>query len=164
MVANLTGLPVGRNLRAAFSETPNLGQYLRWEAALEEMRTYHAVPPAFRAMVLRRFAAAVPRILSASPWVTMFGGSVCDPDVARDENFRCRLSFPSHCGTLKDILAGPNARPCTAYSIKIFPLAWQPATTAVRDDWVLVAVILVSRSGSALQMRRCCVSVARRAW
>jgi hypothetical protein len=80
-------------LRAAFSDTPNLGQYLRWQAALEEIRAYHAVPPAFRIMALRRFAAAVPRIIAVTPWVNAFVGSVRDPDLARDAEFAAPTIF-----------------------------------------------------------------------
>lgn len=35
-------------LRRHFPRRPNVGQWLRWEAALEEMRLYHAVPKEFR--------------------------------------------------------------------------------------------------------------------
>lgn len=35
-------------LRRHFPPRPNIGQWLRWEAALEEMRLYHAVPKQFR--------------------------------------------------------------------------------------------------------------------
>ena len=47
-------------LRDAFPAAANIGQWLRWEAALAEMRDYHAVPATFRASVLRRFAQTQP--------------------------------------------------------------------------------------------------------
>ena len=41
--------PAGwHELRGHFPPRPNIGQWLRWEAALEEMRLYYAVPKQFR--------------------------------------------------------------------------------------------------------------------
>jgi hypothetical protein len=46
-----------RHVRALLPHTMNLGQALRWAAALEEMRRYFAVPDHFRARALTAFAA-----------------------------------------------------------------------------------------------------------
>jgi hypothetical protein len=56
-----------RALRSCFPARANLGQWLRWEAALEEIRAYHAVPGPFRLRVLTRFGQAVERIMASSP-------------------------------------------------------------------------------------------------
>jgi hypothetical protein len=53
-------------LRAAFPATPNYGQWLRWEVALEEMRRYFEVPATFRDAVLGEFADVMPRMIAAS--------------------------------------------------------------------------------------------------
>lgn len=45
-----------RGVRAGLPQSMNFGEWLRWEAALEEMRAYFAVPSAFRAAGLQRFA------------------------------------------------------------------------------------------------------------
>jgi len=54
-------------IRAQFTAPPNFGQWLRWEAALEEMRAFYAVPEAFRRSALARFGEAVSQILESSP-------------------------------------------------------------------------------------------------
>jgi len=46
-------------LRDRFSHRFNFGQWLRWEAALEEMRLYYAVPANFRDRVARLFGEAM---------------------------------------------------------------------------------------------------------
>ena len=53
-------------LREALPAHANHGQWLRWEAALEEMDAYFAVPQDFRDGVLQAFAAVVPRRIGAS--------------------------------------------------------------------------------------------------
>jgi hypothetical protein len=54
-------------LRAQFPVRQNFGQWLRWEAALEEIRTYYAVPDHFRLEALKMFHEGVERIVKASP-------------------------------------------------------------------------------------------------
>ena len=56
-----------RALRSCFPVRANLGQWLRWEAALEEIRAYHAVPGPFRRRALTGFGEAVERIMASSP-------------------------------------------------------------------------------------------------
>jgi hypothetical protein len=80
--------------RYGFPPVPNIGQWLRWEAALEEMRAYHAVPLEFRTQALARFAAAIPALIAASPELVLHGGAVADPDPSRDEEFSAPTIFP----------------------------------------------------------------------
>jgi hypothetical protein len=54
-------------LRSQFQIRANLGQWLRWEAALEEIRAYYAVPDQFRRQALTTFGAGVARIIASSP-------------------------------------------------------------------------------------------------
>jgi hypothetical protein len=54
-------------LRDGLPSVPNIGQWLRWEATLEEMHAYFAVPATFRSDVLEIFAARVPELIAVSP-------------------------------------------------------------------------------------------------
>ena len=54
-------------LRSRFPIRANFGQWLRWEAALEEIRAYHRVPDAFRQSALAVFGEGVQRIVAATP-------------------------------------------------------------------------------------------------
>jgi len=80
--------------RSGFPSAQNFGQWLRWEAALEEMRAYHVVPVEFRIRALARFAMAIPALIAASRVVVLYGDSVCDTDTARDEEFTAPTIFP----------------------------------------------------------------------
>jgi hypothetical protein len=54
-------------LRSGFPIRANLGQWLRWEAALEEIRAYYSVPDEFRQLALTTFGEGVARIIESSP-------------------------------------------------------------------------------------------------
>jgi hypothetical protein len=54
-------------LRSRFPVRANLGQWLRWEAALEEIRSYYSVPEQFRRLALATFGNGVERIIASSP-------------------------------------------------------------------------------------------------
>jgi hypothetical protein len=56
-----------RSLRSNFPIRANFGQWLRWEAALEEIRAYYEVPCEFRARALMDFGDGVRRIIASSP-------------------------------------------------------------------------------------------------
>jgi hypothetical protein len=56
-----------RSLRSQFPIRTNFGQWLRWEAALEEIRAYFEVSDEFRARALTDFGAGVQRIIASSP-------------------------------------------------------------------------------------------------
>lgn len=53
-------------LRTQFSGRPNFGPWLRWEAALEEMRAYYAVPESFRRTALAVLGQGMTRLIAAS--------------------------------------------------------------------------------------------------
>jgi hypothetical protein len=55
------------NLRSRFPIRINFGQWLRWEAALEEIGAYYRVPDDFRLMALSNFGHGVERIIASSP-------------------------------------------------------------------------------------------------
>ena len=54
-------------LRTRFPVRANFGQWLRWEAALEEIRCYYDIPAADRLMALTIFDEGVKRIIASSP-------------------------------------------------------------------------------------------------
>ena len=56
-----------RGIRDQLPTTPNFGQWLRWEAALEEIRAYRSVPASFRHSAFERFATAVTQIIASAP-------------------------------------------------------------------------------------------------
>jgi hypothetical protein len=53
-------------LRSCFPVRANLGQWLRWEAALDEIRAYYGVPDEFRRLALATFGKGVERIIASS--------------------------------------------------------------------------------------------------
>jgi hypothetical protein len=54
-------------LRSRFPSRANLGQWLRWEAALEEIRAYYGLPDEFRLKALAIFGEGAARIIESSP-------------------------------------------------------------------------------------------------
>jgi hypothetical protein len=54
------------SIRACFPAKANFGQWLRWEAALEEMRLYYAIPASFREHVRASLAVHVARLIKMS--------------------------------------------------------------------------------------------------
>jgi hypothetical protein len=71
-------------LRSRFPVRTNFGQWLRWEAALEEIRAYYDVPDEFRLAALTMFSQGVQRIIAASPLLRLLPpqrpAAGCDDD------------------------------------------------------------------------------------
>jgi hypothetical protein len=84
--------PKAWTLRSRFSNRPNLGQWLRWEAALEEIGAYYRVPADFRASALRQLCDGVERLMARSPSLgpVAAGGSA----YRGDDEFSCPTIFP----------------------------------------------------------------------
>jgi hypothetical protein len=80
-------------LRSRFESRPNLGQWLRWEAALEEIRTYYRVPDAFRAMALRQLRAGIESLIMLSPSLRLVGPGTKAGGI-EDEEFVHATIFP----------------------------------------------------------------------
>jgi hypothetical protein len=80
-------------LRQRFESRANFGQWLRWEAALEEIRAYYEVPAAFRAMALRELSAGIESLIALSPSLRLIGPDA-GTSVADDEEFREGTIFP----------------------------------------------------------------------
>jgi hypothetical protein len=82
------------DLRAALPSRANLGQWLRWVSAIEEMRAYFAVPGSFREFALAQFADVVPRLIAAETCLQplLFDGEIADD--GDDEEMTSRTIFP----------------------------------------------------------------------
>jgi hypothetical protein len=66
--ASRSDWPIGlATWRSAFESRPNIGQWLRWEAALAEISDYYRVPAAFRTLALRELGAAISSRVALSP-------------------------------------------------------------------------------------------------
>ncbi len=91
--ANRSDWPKGWRLRSRFESRANLGQWLRWEAALEEIGAYYQVPDAWRMRALREFRTCIENLIALSPSLRLIGS---DPDAADigDEEFREATIFP----------------------------------------------------------------------
>ena len=80
-------------LRARFPVRTNFGQWLRWEAAIEEIGAYYRVPDSFRHAVLKAFGEAIERLIAASPWLDLLPWQRLLDD-ADEEMAAARRSFP----------------------------------------------------------------------
>jgi hypothetical protein len=79
-------------LRSRFESRPNLGQWLRWEAALEEIKGYYAIPDAWRATALREYRAGIEDLVALSSSLRLTGVGVAA--AAEDEEFAEPTIFP----------------------------------------------------------------------
>jgi hypothetical protein len=80
-------------LRSRFSNQPNLGQWLRWEASLEEIGAYYRIPAAFRTSALTQLRDGVTSLMERSPSFHLVAAS----DTAQgddDEEFSCPTILP----------------------------------------------------------------------
>ncbi|HEX4177476.1 MAG TPA: hypothetical protein VHY57_03525 [Rhizomicrobium sp.] len=77
-------------LRNRFSHRFNFGQWLRWEAALEEMHLYYAVPRDFRQHVAQIFTEEMQCLVGSSPELAFLDGGA-DFAPARPTIFPVRL-------------------------------------------------------------------------
>jgi hypothetical protein len=91
--ASRSDWPEAWALRSRFSARPNLGQWLRWEAAVEEIKAYYRVPAAFRHSALRQLRDGVESLMARSLSLrpVAASGSARDSD---DEEFACPTIFP----------------------------------------------------------------------
>lgn len=82
------------NLRSYFPIRSNFGQWLRWEAALEEITSYYRVPDEFRLMALTTFGKGVERIIASSPSLGLLPPQQRSGDTGGDEELAQRTIFP----------------------------------------------------------------------
>jgi hypothetical protein len=74
-----------RRLRSRFPIRANFGQWLRWEAALEEIRAYYEVPGEFRRSALAGFGCGVERIIASSPSLCLLPPQPRDGEAGLDD-------------------------------------------------------------------------------
>jgi len=78
--------------RSAFGSRPNIGQWLRWEAALSEMTAYYRLPDAFRELALRELGATIASLIMLSPSLGLVASAPKTSD--QDEEFAHATIFP----------------------------------------------------------------------
>ncbi|MGZ5871536.1 MAG: hypothetical protein ACXWKP_05425 [Bradyrhizobium sp.] len=117
------------NLRSRFPIRANFGQWLRWEAALEEITAYYRVPDEFRLMALTSFGEAVERIIASSPSLRLLPPQQRPGEAgADDEELARRTIFPFV------IRHGNRVRPLEACRALYRALARGAADAAFADD------------------------------
>jgi len=82
------------SLRSGFPVRQNFGPWLRWEAALEEIRAYYAIPDEFRAAALTAFGEGAERIIASSPSLVSLPPQQRSGDDADDEELARPTIFP----------------------------------------------------------------------
>lgn len=80
-------------LRDRLESRANLGQWLRWEAALAEMAAYFAVPAAFRSHAVRELGRGIEDLIMLSPSLQGMSRPAPTP-TADDEEFSGATIFP----------------------------------------------------------------------
>ncbi len=80
-------------LRGRLESRANLGQWLRWEAALAEMTAYHAVPAAFRRHAVTALGRGIQDLITLSPSLRPLPHPSRVP-AADDEEFSEPTIFP----------------------------------------------------------------------
>jgi hypothetical protein len=81
--------------KASLTNALNVGQYLRWVAAEEEMRCYFAVPLHYRKKALAQFAAMVPRMIARHASFELLPECVDETwDDGDNEELAVRTIFP----------------------------------------------------------------------
>jgi hypothetical protein len=78
--------------RSAFESRPNIGQWLRWEAALSEITAYYRLPAAFRKLALRELGATIASLIALSPSLGLVASALKSSD--QDEEFAHVTIFP----------------------------------------------------------------------
>jgi hypothetical protein len=82
-------------LRSRFPVRANFGQWLRWEAALEEIRAYYSVPDDFRRIALETFGDGVEQIIASSPSLRLLPPQTRSPgEGVDDDEMAQRTIFP----------------------------------------------------------------------
>jgi hypothetical protein len=82
-------------LRSRFPVRANFGQWLRWEAALEEISAYYRVPDEFRRTALTTFGAGVEWMIASSPSLRLLPPQQRpDGEGADDDELSQRTIFP----------------------------------------------------------------------
>jgi hypothetical protein len=96
LYTNRNDWPMGwHGVRSGLPSCPNIGQLLRWAAAVEEMRGYFNVPTYYRSLALREFSRAVSQLIADRANLRLlpaFGQS--GTDALDNEEMGVRTIFP----------------------------------------------------------------------
>jgi hypothetical protein len=96
LYTNRNDWPVSwHGVRSGLPTRPNIGQLLRWLAAVEEMRGYFNVPTYYRSLALREFSRAVSQLIADRANLRLlpaFGQSATD--ASDNEEMAVRTIFP----------------------------------------------------------------------
>jgi hypothetical protein len=136
-------------IRAHFPTLPNFGAWLRWEAALAEMRAYFAVPASFRRAALLSFAAAVPETIAASECLELLPSPPAEVESGDDE-----LSLP----TIFPFLVRRNGRTLSADdAAKLYRALGRDLShlvSADAPDHIRLAAARICRIGQPVRLLR----------
>ncbi|HVB39304.1 MAG TPA: hypothetical protein VNE83_00265 [Terriglobales bacterium] len=128
--------PAWLGIRAGLPSRPNVGQLLRWAAAVEELRTYYTVPGADRAATLRGFAAAMHRALARRPYFHLLSTWPEDGGAALlDDEMSVRTIFPflvEHRGRYLSVAACDRIYRAMSADLSLLPLAPPQRVIAAR--------------------------------
>jgi hypothetical protein len=124
-------------LRSHFPARANFGQWLRWEAALEEMRAYYSVPDEFRLLALTTFRDGVEQIIASSPSLRRLPQTPADGGVD-DEELAQPTIFPFAMGHDDRVLSLGDCR-------KIYRALARDVRTAGSDDEIAGKICLVGQ-------------------
>ena len=96
LYANRTDWPIcWPGVRSRVPARPNVGQLLRWVAAVEELRAYFVVPASYRTLALRLFSRVVPRLITGRPNLELLPEyHSSGADGLNDEEMAARTIFP----------------------------------------------------------------------
>jgi hypothetical protein len=82
-------------IRSSLDSWLNMGQLLRWIAAIEEIRAYYAVPKLFRKLALQEFASATRRIVNQHSSLQLLSVTSAQNEQLEDYNeFSAQTIFP----------------------------------------------------------------------
>jgi hypothetical protein len=128
-----------RRLRLRFPIRANFGQWLRWEAALEEIRAYDEVPGEFRRSALAQFGCGVERIIASSPSLGLLPPQPRHDDASLDdEELAERTIFPFVVRRDGRVLSLDDCR-------KIYRALARPAAKAESASEVAAGVCLIGQ-------------------
>jgi hypothetical protein len=140
------GLPTWRS---RFESRPNIGQWLRWEAALAEMTAYYNVPGAFRSFALRELGDSVASLIALSPSLGLVSSAPASSDID-DEEFVLPTIFPFTVRRDGNLLSATDCRLLHRALMRDFGdvVAESPADRAVAAQPCLVGqAVRIDRQG-----------------
>ena len=125
------------SLRDALPAAPNFGQWLRWEAALEEIRAYYALPESYRSGTLLRLAEAAAKAIASSRHLVLLNEREASGRLFREDMpatvfpfFIIRNNRPLELDEMTKLYHALNS-----------DLAWALPGTASEDERALASVV-----------------------